>query len=333
MYHETNLGFGQRFKRTRLEEKSCGPQLVSIDTHSLFWRPVFTGVRQQLCCTSASAILPDPSEVPTEPRITQLQALQAATQTLKERSPSLDDEQIELWFTQYNYTAGDYEAHPEKYTGYPWPLTTVMQNPELLMLRLAYFHPNGTIYYIDDSKEVSICDDCRIATNDERKGRLLWRIDAIPDRVDVDAETGKVISPTISAGKYPNRVPIYENVGEAKTIKKESQAWLNPPRTTNIEIIQGPDDSSSNSSTFQPARATGIITLSNKVVWINNDVVAHTVRYDDRYPIRLSDQFRSGSIPPGGTYEHTFERVGEYPYHCDIHPWMKGTVRIGENFA
>jgi plastocyanin len=263
----------------------------------------------------------DPSEVPAEPRVTQLQALEVAARALKEQHGA--DEEVMLWFTQYNYTEADFEAHPEKYTvGYQWPLSTIRQNPELLKLQLVFFHQNGTIYHIDGS-DISKCD-CGTAS-DLRRNYLAWRIDAIPDVVDVDAETGKLLWPRLVTSRFPVQVAIYENVSEAKTVKEELQARLNPPQTTKIEILEGSGSNDAGIS-YKPERATGTIEVSNRVVWTNGEAVAHTVRYDDRYPVRLNEQFNSGSIPPEGTYEHTFDRVGEYPYHCDIHPWMKGTV-------
>jgi plastocyanin len=38
-------------------------------------------------------------------------------------------------------------------------------------------------------------------------------------------------------------------------------------------------------------------------------------------------------IKPGGTFEFTFTRTGEYLYHCTSHPYMQGRVEIVENFS
>lgn len=39
--------------------------------------------------------------------------------------------------------------------------------------------------------------------------------------------------------------------------------------------------------------------------------------------------FSSGTIPPGGTFSHTFEKEGTVEYYCDIHaPDMQGEVTI-----
>jgi plastocyanin len=74
------------------------------------------------------------------------------------------------------------------------------------------------------------------------------------------------------------------------------------------------------------------------VVWTNTDVTGHTVTTDNGYVDKINGDFDSikqlGSvIPPGGTFDFTFTEVGEYPYHCEPHPHMQGSVEIVENFA
>lgn len=57
------------------------------------------------------------------------------------------------------------------------------------------------------------------------------------------------------------------------------------------------------------------------VRWVNRDPVAHTSTSDDGV-------WESSLIGPGETYSHTFERPGEYPYHCVPHPFMRATVIV-----
>ncbi len=67
------------------------------------------------------------------------------------------------------------------------------------------------------------------------------------------------------------------------------------------------------------------IQANTTVTWINNDTVAHTVTGDANAPAA----FGSGVVNPGGSYSHTFTAQGVYPYHCSIHPFMKGNVSVG----
>ncbi len=56
------------------------------------------------------------------------------------------------------------------------------------------------------------------------------------------------------------------------------------------------------------------------VVWKNLDGVAHTVTLDDG----SVDQ----TVAPGSQFSHAFDTPGTYPYHCNIHSTMKGTITI-----
>ena len=57
------------------------------------------------------------------------------------------------------------------------------------------------------------------------------------------------------------------------------------------------------------------------VRWTNEGTVIHTVVSD-------SGLFGSGSLTPAAWYEIQFDSVGTFPYHCDIHPTMVGTVVV-----
>jgi plastocyanin len=58
--------------------------------------------------------------------------------------------------------------------------------------------------------------------------------------------------------------------------------------------------------------------------WTNNDsVTTHTSTQDS--PLAL---WNTGNISPGVTKTVTVASAGAYPYHCNIHPFMTGTVRV-----
>lgn len=58
------------------------------------------------------------------------------------------------------------------------------------------------------------------------------------------------------------------------------------------------------------------------ITWTNFGATAHTVTSDD------GTSFDSGSIAPGGTFTHTFSTSGSFPYHCDFHSSMTGTITV-----
>jgi plastocyanin len=73
---------------------------------------------------------------------------------------------------------------------------------------------------------------------------------------------------------------------------------------------------------FEPSTLT--VKTGTVVTWINQDGAPHTVVSDSGSPAAFSsDQF-----PNGASYSFTFTRSGTYPYHCSIHPSMKGTIIV-----
>ena len=70
---------------------------------------------------------------------------------------------------------------------------------------------------------------------------------------------------------------------------------------------------------FAPASVT--IKVGETVTWTNQDSPNHTVVADN-------GEFASGSLATGATFSFTFSKAGTYPYHCSIHPSMKGTVVV-----
>jgi plastocyanin len=72
---------------------------------------------------------------------------------------------------------------------------------------------------------------------------------------------------------------------------------------------------------FSPASIT--IKKDTKVLWTNQDSVAHTVT-------ETGSQAgpNSSALDPGTSYSFTFVQAGSYHYHCSIHPQMTGTVTV-----
>jgi plastocyanin len=71
---------------------------------------------------------------------------------------------------------------------------------------------------------------------------------------------------------------------------------------------------------FKPANIT--IKRGTKVRWINKDSAAHTATAIN------PRGFDSGRLGKGQSYTHTFKSVGKKPYHCEIHPHMKGRITV-----
>jgi plastocyanin len=57
------------------------------------------------------------------------------------------------------------------------------------------------------------------------------------------------------------------------------------------------------------------------VTWTNDDAVPHTATAQD-------GSFDSGNLNPGQSYSFTFPTPGTYPYVCQYHAGMQGTIVV-----
>ncbi|MFN8163588.1 MAG: cupredoxin family copper-binding protein [Solirubrobacterales bacterium] len=83
-------------------------------------------------------------------------------------------------------------------------------------------------------------------------------------------------------------------------------------RAEKVEIVEftyGPD----------PVR----VQVGGKVTWLNQDTAPHTATAGD-------SSFDTGILERGKLKSETFEQAGTYPYFCEIHPTMHGTVEVVE---
>jgi len=63
------------------------------------------------------------------------------------------------------------------------------------------------------------------------------------------------------------------------------------------------------------------VLLGDTVTWTNDSVRTHTVTADD-------GAFDSGRVISTATYTRTFTALGDTPYHCIIHPFIRGDVQV-----
>jgi plastocyanin len=66
------------------------------------------------------------------------------------------------------------------------------------------------------------------------------------------------------------------------------------------------------------------VKVGETVTWINDDSGRHTVTSKDGF-------FDSGMMGKGQSFSYTFDKEGEYTYHCEPHPNMVGTVVVIES--
>lgn len=75
---------------------------------------------------------------------------------------------------------------------------------------------------------------------------------------------------------------------------------------------------------FEPTQVT--IKAGGTVTWLNcadPDEPAHTSTADQ-------GAWSSPLLPPGTSFTRTFPQAGSFPYHCEPHPFMTGTIVVGQ---
>jgi plastocyanin len=83
--------------------------------------------------------------------------------------------------------------------------------------------------------------------------------------------------------------------------------------TTRGVVVQMQD-----AQTFTPATVS--IKVGESVTWQNFSGMKHTTTSDQSGWDQIVDNGQSFSL--------TFSTAGSFPYHCNIHPGMKGTVVV-----
>ncbi len=102
---------------------------------------------------------------------------------------------------------------------------------------------------------------------------------------------------------------------------------LNPEKELIIEIVPGAVIEGNEN--YVPNKAKALLNIDNKVIWKNLDDTPHTVTPDHRASDSYSGDFgSSGVVKAGENYEFLFTEPQEIHYHCEPHPWMKGSIIV-----
>ncbi len=102
--------------------------------------------------------------------------------------------------------------------------------------------------------------------------------------------------------------------------------------SNNAQVSIVPGASTLTDTAFSPNSIE--VTVGQTVVWTNDDSAFHTVTSGTAGATDAGKEFDSGLTGPtaltskGKTFEHTFDRIGDYPYFCTLHPAMVGTVIV-----
>jgi len=101
--------------------------------------------------------------------------------------------------------------------------------------------------------------------------------------------------------------------------------------TINADIVSGASALTDTAYSPNPILAD----VGDTVTWTNGDSTAHTITSGTGPNDPNSGQEFNSSpnldplVIPSGTFSHTFNEAGEFPYYCILHPNMVGTVIVG----
>lgn len=81
---------------------------------------------------------------------------------------------------------------------------------------------------------------------------------------------------------------------------------------------------------YDPFQA--VVPAETPIKWENPTASPHTIRHDGCVAGSRC-AFDSGAVPPDGSYVIPGLAPGRYPYHCAIHPIMRGELVIRDPVA
>jgi len=73
--------------------------------------------------------------------------------------------------------------------------------------------------------------------------------------------------------------------------------------------------------------AIAVAPVGSVITWTNPTPSPHSIRHDGCLTVGPC-AFDSGAVLPDGTFSIPSLPPGEYPYHCELHPVMRGTLVV-----
>jgi plastocyanin len=107
--------------------------------------------------------------------------------------------------------------------------------------------------------------------------------------------------------------------GSGNSIQQPTTATSSIP--SNSTVVRIVANAGSNSFSPNPVE----VKVGETLTWINDDSGRHTVTSKD------DGIFDSSIMGKGQSFNYTFDTAGEYPYYCEPHPNMVGTVVVTES--
>jgi len=102
-------------------------------------------------------------------------------------------------------------------------------------------------------------------------------------------------------------------------------------RVVTSEVPGSPSPAASSVSVliqnFQFVPNSTTVKVGTTVTWTNMDSAQHTVTRPLEGGVQIAGP-DSAVLNHGDTYSYTYDAAGFYPYHCRIHPSLRGMVEV-----
>jgi plastocyanin len=130
---------------------------------------------------------------------------------------------------------------------------------------------------------------------------------------------------TTTAGAAANQTAGNTTTAGAAANQMAPNTRAASPLVTSVSIANGAS-LPTNEEFYAPDVAR--ITVGSMITWKNDDTTSHTVTsgtVQNNTPTP-DGRFDSGILNAGASFPFLFDKAGEYPYYCTIHPWMTAKV-------
>jgi plastocyanin len=121
-------------------------------------------------------------------------------------------------------------------------------------------------------------------------------------------------TPVTTAPATPPSAPVATTVATTVTA---------PPAitTTSVQTTAAPIAATVTIQNFTFIPASVTVPAGSTITWTNLDAAAHQIGSDTM-------AFMGHPLSQNASYTYTFMNRGTFPYHCVIHPTMKGTITV-----
>jgi len=118
--------------------------------------------------------------------------------------------------------------------------------------------------------------------------------------------------------------------GQSTTVNRTNQNAQTQNNPTNATNSANQVDQVQNIAIKDFAFDPGVLTIKKgkTVSWTNEDGAPHKIVSDAGTNPADSTQFSSNNLSQGESYSYTFQETGDFKYHCQIHPSMKGKIIV-----